>query len=110
MTVDSVLHENQSEKLPDITRKSTLWRPFSPSPSPQTCKTVKSNSQKKNTYANCKNTFLGIKPSNVKIGTSKASVFKAVKRNSYSCTKCFSHNLNNRQLNSHMRAHFGKYV
>lgn len=100
---DSVNEDNNENK-------SKFWRPFSPPPSSQESIIEENSSQSKNFKSCNRNTFFSIKPSNVKIGLSKTSVFKAVKKNTFTCTQCSSRYLSNRQLNSHMRVHTGKFA
>lgn len=100
---DTVNEENNENK-------SKFWRPFSPPPSSQESNMEENSIQNKNFKSGSRNTFFSIKPSNVKIGLSKTSVFKAVKKNTFSCTQCSSRYFSNRQLNSHMRVHTGKFA
>lgn len=85
-----------------------IWRPFSPPPSTEMDKTEGKGIHYQNSRSTSKNNFFTIKPSNVKIGQSKMSVFKAVKKNSFTCNYCTSRYQSNRQLNTHMRMHIGK--
>lgn len=87
--------------------KSKIWRPFSPPPPSQEHNAVDSAVRKKNSKLTNQNAFFSIKPSNVKIGLSKTSVFKAVKKNPFACSQCPSRYMSNRQLNSHLRVHTG---
>lgn len=95
---------------PENEKKSKIWRPFSPPPACQEDKLVGSAIPRRHSRINSRNTFFSIKPSNVKLGQTKTSVFKAVKKNTFSCTQCPSRYLSGRQLNSHMRVHTGMYI